>query len=754
MNLDALRLSAFRRFCDPAAIENFAPGVNVLAGPNEVGKSTFFHALEAAFVFRFKTTGMVLDAMRPFAGGEPLVEADFTQDGTRWRIRKQFGRGASAILTDLTAGRVFARNGEAEDRLAELVGRKSDLAGPLGLVWISQQRTLLRPDPDIDPESGKAKPRGEHSALADAIVREVEAAAGGDRLTRIRALTAQRLDVLLTPARSGPRKHGPLEIARRQRDETSVALDAAQRAASAAAERMQAISRLTSEVSKLSAPAHVTALKKNLAGLEAELLAEVRRRTKFDVARETLKACLSAVESAQLAAEAEAGRTQRIAVLESRRDAAAALESEIAALSEHVDAESVTPAALQRLASLQHEMDLASVEIASNAARVDVGLQDGGLGRVSIDGDEVTSDISRDVSEHLTIAVDGIATIRVTAPGADRAAVARRRHDEASKRQCELFDSLRVASLEEARIRAETSARNVDALHRARAKLSGLAPGGASALAAELRDLFRMNDAKRDAAAAPADDELKSRQAAAHVARAACDELKDIVRSEPDFRKLSLAVDDARVADSAAAQTLARLTMDVEKLKSEQAGADEDGRAGQVASLTQELERHVREVTRHEAEGKALLLLDATLKSIEQRSRDAFTEPVTRRLQPYLNEVFGDAALTFKDGFAVDGLKRADVCEDFSRLSDGTREQLSVLVRVAFAGLLASRGEAVPLILDDPLVYSDDARLGNVCRVLEQAARAVQVIVLTCRPSAFEKLSGHRVAITTWQPDK
>ena len=68
MKILALRVAAFRRFTDPAAIEDFAEGVNVLAGPNEMGKSTFFRALEAAFLTRHKVTGNVLNEMRPFAG--------------------------------------------------------------------------------------------------------------------------------------------------------------------------------------------------------------------------------------------------------------------------------------------------------------------------------------------------------------------------------------------------------------------------------------------------------------------------------------------------------------------------------------------------------------------------------------------------------------------------------------------------------------------------------------------------------------
>jgi len=207
------------------------------------------------------------------------------------------------------------------------------------------------------------------------------------------------------------------------------------------------------------------------------------------------------------------------------------------------------------------------------------------------------------------------------------------------------------------------------------------------------------------------------------------------------------------MAEATTVETIQRLTLRIENLKSEQAGADEDGRAGQVDALTGTLERHDVEVKRLEAEGQALLLLAKTLAGIEADARDAFFEPVTRRLQPHLDGVFGSADLGFKDAFAISGLTRSGVREEFEALSDGTQEQLSVLVRLAFAELLAERGVPVPLVLDDPLVYSDDDRLARMCRVLEGAASRLQIIVLTCRATAFQTLSGHRVSLTSWRPD-
>ena len=68
MKLLALRVAAFRRFSQPAAVEGFGDGINVLAGPNEMGKSTLFRALEAAFLTRYKVTGAALDDDAPACG--------------------------------------------------------------------------------------------------------------------------------------------------------------------------------------------------------------------------------------------------------------------------------------------------------------------------------------------------------------------------------------------------------------------------------------------------------------------------------------------------------------------------------------------------------------------------------------------------------------------------------------------------------------------------------------------------------------
>jgi uncharacterized protein YhaN len=72
---------------------------------------------------------------------------------------------------------------------------------------------------------------------------------------------------------------------------------------------------------------------------------------------------------------------------------------------------------------------------------------------------------------------------------------------------------------------------------------------------------------------------------------------------------------------------------------------------------------------------------------------------------------------------------------------------LAVLTRIAFADLLLEQGKPVSLILDDPLVYSDDGRLDTMIEILTEAATRMQIILLTCRDRAFRHVPGNRIML-------
>jgi uncharacterized protein YhaN len=80
-------------------------------------------------------------------------------------------------------------------------------------------------------------------------------------------------------------------------------------------------------------------------------------------------------------------------------------------------------------------------------------------------------------------------------------------------------------------------------------------------------------------------------------------------------------------------------------------------------------------------------------------------------------------------------------------LSGGTREQLAVLTRLAFAELLLGQGRPATVILDDALAFSDDDRIESMFDVLMRAGQNVQIIVLTCRKRLFTRLGATALEI-------
>ena len=240
----------------------------------------------------------------------------------------------------------------------------------------------------------------------------------------------------------------------------------------------------------------------------------------------------------------------------------------------------------------------------------------------------------------------------------------------------------------------------------------------------------------------------------AQEARANFDALNARVVSDENFRALEAELAEARRSRARLDDEIKRLTIDLAREQGEQTGVDESGRAAEVQALEGEFERADEEAKRLQHEADAIQLLEMTLAGIEAGAKAAYFEPISRRLRPRIQRLFGSSELSFKDEFTLDAFERGGVREDIAELSDGTREQLSILVRVAFAEVLAENGYPTPLVLDDPLAYSDDGRLAAMCSELAAAQTVSQIILLTCREKAFEVLPSRRLTVTNWRPEK
>jgi energy-coupling factor transporter ATP-binding protein EcfA2 len=317
-------------------------------------------------------------------------------------------------------------------------------------------------------------------------------------------------------------------------------------------------------------------------------------------------------------------------------------------------------------------------------------------------------------------------------------------HDELETRARELVETLGAAE-ENLNLAARQERTVNDELVSLRARLAGhadqleclVAELGAPEVQAAARDTkaaavneaqAALNTAVREAAAwrekAPADALFAELQVVARTAEAACqranDEIAGLRRTEAGLEGELRADRDGDVA--------ARL----EELNDQCAVA---------RSRCREMQQ----------EAAALQLLMQELDAAATRTRDRFARPVVERLAPYLQLMLPQARLVLADDLSPQALERGAALEEFGRLSGGTQEQLALLVRLAFARLLADTGAPAPLILDDAVTHTDDDRLQRLFATLRHAAQSHQVLVLTCRQSAYEELGGHRIAVRTWE---
>ncbi len=256
---------------------------------------------------------------------------------------------------------------------------------------------------------------------------------------------------------------------------------------------------------------------------------------------------------------------------------------------------------------------------------------------------------------------------------------------------------------------------------------------------------------------------------------------EDIARIEqaPDFANVSETLAEARMTLAERAQELAtaqrnaaaldpemiqrqidtasRRRANTENRRSElsqaiaalEARIDSEGGQGlgeKVAVLTEELEAARATLARMEDDAQALALLRDVLAEAQDEVGRTLTGPVAERAMRHVSRILPGSEPGFGTDLALATLNRGSVEEDTAGLSTGTQEQLAAITRLAFAELLREQGKPVSLMLDDPLVYSDDVRLDAMIDLLSDAANDMQIIVFTCRDRAFRAAPGERLA--------
>lgn len=278
----------------------------------------------------------------------------------------------------------------------------------------------------------------------------------------------------------------------------------------------------------------------------------------------------------------------------------------------------------------------------------------------------------------------------------------------------------------------------------------------ASDLRATLAAEGAANTARQAAAALAALDPQGQAEAdlAARLAEAAEQETVareahgKLSQDAPDLAAAEAALNRARSVVDSASESIRRLETECAGLDAEIGLCSGDGVMDELADVTDRLSKAQETLGHIRFEVAVLQELAQALETARNEARDRYFEPVLTELRPLLRLLWPDAELRF-DGESLlpTALVRGGREEDLSILSGGTQEQIALLVRLAFARLLARRGQHAPVIFDDAMVYTDDDRIEKMFDALHTQAQDQQIIVLSCRQRAFRDLGGAALTV-------
>lgn len=168
-----------------------------------------------------------------------------------------------------------------------------------------------------------------------------------------------------------------------------------------------------------------------------------------------------------------------------------------------------------------------------------------------------------------------------------------------------------------------------------------------------------------------------------------------------------------------------------------------DGSNADAASRAQEAEQYLAEVDQHWNEylrvELARRLLQRTIDDFREQNQSSVlgrASDMFRRLtlDRYLElTVEHDGRTPYLEAIHCDGTKRR-----VQQMSDGTRDQLFLSLRLAFVEQHLERSEPLPLIMDDIFINFDDHRTKAALGILHELAGKTQILYFTHHQSVVD----------------
>ncbi len=732
-------------------LDALSPGLNLIAGPNESGKSRLVQALRFAL---FESSSGKSAHKRELATwglapGKPRVTVDFELAGTEWRLEKVFlDTGHNTLLR---GGGQTLEGETAEARLGEMLGftpstraeLKPEERGVWALLWVDQgasrdlpshnetsqaritdqlsreigeaaagdfgQRVLRRAEEyrnrfysikRDDERSALSEPRQQVTALrtrlAQATARRDELADAADRLEAARKSQTE-LEARLAAAEVRHRALGAqLETAQTLRHRLEVAESAVAAAAqtqAAAIEKLRTAAALTAEIAALdNTIATETANRDRTAAGRDALQQSLEQAHQVVTAREAaLLACDTAIAALRRRQQLTTQR-ELLARLREKRSLARRLNARIGDIRQTLaPLPAVSGQDVTRLRKAEADRDAARARL--EGASVSLTLTAGT--DLAIDGHPLAAGAVQQllVIEDRRITVNGLLVIDVN-PGGGEIAGLRDQFRDAERTLTRLLESFGTTDVETATDVARQRRDLESELAQISEQLAERAPEGAEALDRQVSDLQVALDAAGTEALA-------------------------------EFDATELAGLEARQRDLIRAQADARLQRDA--VSAQLAGARVD-----LASISSSLEAYRKQHQRL-AEARASTPDEAGLQAAVETAARAFGEQVAARDEARrLFEASGgdQAALDLEQ--AARSVKHL---RDALQNASNTRIELETVLRTAGDD---GRHEQVQE-LESELIDAETA-LARVAREA-QAARRLHEILIAEYKAARERLT-------------
>lgn len=189
-----------------------------------------------------------------------------------------------------------------------------------------------------------------------------------------------------------------------------------------------------------------------------------------------------------------------------------------------------------------------------------------------------------------------------------------------------------------------------------------------------------------------------------------------------------------------------RLEEDIKNQEIKRAGSERElklliGQSTDTNVIEEKLEQLQTREKELQTEAEALKLLFQLTTFYRENTIGELSEPIRKQVTDDLEKLLGPKySLNFGKEMKPDTIQANGEDASLDLLSFGTQEQVWCLFRLALGSIL-SRDEQQLVVLDDPLVNTDPVRMHHALEILQENAKNMQIIVVTCDVDKYNSLT-------------